>query len=68
MKRTMQIISLAALCLTIFPSALFYAGRMELDTVKSLMLWATAAWFIVTPFWMGREAENPQPREHRSCE
>ena len=55
MKQLSLIISLVALCLTVFPALLFFSGRMELDTVKSIMTWATVAWFITTPFWMERK-------------
>ncbi len=63
MKQALQIISLIALCLTIFPALLFFAGQMELDMVKWLMLAATAVWFIATPLWMGREEQSPQTSE-----
>ena len=55
MRFVLPLLSIVALCLTVFPSLLFFAGRMELDTVKWLMLAATVAWFIATPLWMGRE-------------
>ncbi len=63
MKQALQIISLIALCLTIFPALLFFAGQMELDAVKWLMLAATAVWFIATPLWMGREEQSQQAAE-----
>jgi len=55
MRKILILVSLLALALTIGPPALFLAGHMDLDTVKILMLIATVAWFVVTPFWMGRE-------------
>jgi hypothetical protein len=61
MRRILQIVSWAALAGTILPSCIFLAGRMELDTVKTLMFAATIAWFVATPLWMfGRtdEASN----------
>ena len=58
MRQLLQIISLIALCLTVFPALLFFSGRMELDTVKSIMAWAAVVWFIAAPLWMGREPEN----------
>ena len=60
MRQALQIISVIALCLTVFPSLLFFAGMMELDRVKWLMMAATVAWFIATPLWMGREEKNQQ--------
>lgn len=50
----LKIISLVALLLTIFPSLLFMAGTLNLDTVKWLALAGTLIWFAVTPLWMGR--------------
>ena len=63
MKQALQMMSLIALCLTVFPALLFFAGKMELDTVKWLMLVATAVWFVATPLWMGREEQSPQAAE-----
>ena len=52
MKRTAQVVSLAALAGTILPPVLFFAGRMDLETMKWAMLVATVAWFAATPLWM----------------
>jgi hypothetical protein len=51
----LQIISWVALALAVVPSALFLAGRMELDQVKWLMLLGAIVWFAVTPFWMDKK-------------
>ncbi len=58
MRRSLQIISWLALAGTILPSCIFLAGRMELDTVKTLMLAATIAWFVATPLWMFGPADE----------
>ena len=52
MKRAAQVVSLAALAGTILPPVLFFAGRMEIDTMKLAMLVAAVAWFAATPVWM----------------
>ncbi len=57
-RRTLQGISWLALGLTILPSMLYLAGRMELDPAKWLMLLATIVWFVITPLWMGREVNE----------
>jgi hypothetical protein len=54
MKRAAQLVSLAALAGTILPPVLFFAGRMELDPMKTWMLVSAAAWFAATPLWMKR--------------
>jgi hypothetical protein len=46
MRPILQIISLLALIALTLPSVLFLAGRMELDTVKWIMVLATIVWFI----------------------
>ena len=52
MKRAAQVVSLAALVGTILPPVLFFAGRMDIETMKWAMLVATIAWFAATPLWM----------------
>ena len=52
MKRAAQVVSLAALVGTILPPVLFFAGRMDIETMKGAMLVATVAWFAATPLWM----------------
>ena len=60
MRPILQILSLAALLLTVLPSVLFFAGKLELDAVKQWMLLATLLWFVVTPLWMGRVAAKTE--------
>lgn len=52
MKRAAQVVSLAALAGTILPPVLFFAGRMDIETMKGAMLVAAIAWFAATPLWM----------------
>ncbi len=40
---------------TIIPPLLFLLGTLPLDQCQGIMLIATLAWFVVTPFWMGRK-------------
>lgn len=58
MRNILKIISLLALVVTIVPSILFFSGYegFNLEKVKSCMLISTLVWFVVTPFWMGRES------------
>lgn len=62
MRSILQIVSLLALIALTLPSILFLAGRMELDTVKWLMLIATIVWFIIATPWMWKDngAENQE--------
>jgi len=60
MRSILQIVSLLALIGLTLPSIIFLAGRMELDTVKWLMLLATIVWFVAaTPLmWKDNGAEK----------
>jgi hypothetical protein len=55
MRPILQIVSLLALIALILPSIIFLAGRMELDTVKWLMLLFTIVWFVVATPWMWKD-------------
>ena len=57
-----KIISLLALVALTLPSILFLAGRMELNTVKWIMILATIVWFVVvTPsMWKNNGSEQQQ--------
>ncbi len=59
-RRIIQIISWLALIGTIVPSALYLAGRIDLDQSKWLLLVATIVWFVTAPLWIGR---GPKERE-----
>ena len=63
MRKIAMWLSIVALAATVTPSALFLAGRMELDAVKSATLWATVAWFVVAFFWIygTKPSEIDQP-------
>jgi hypothetical protein len=56
MRPILQIVSLLALIALTLPSIIFLAGcRLELDTVKWLMLLATIVWFVVATPWMWKD-------------
>ena len=55
MRSILQIISLLALIALTLPSVLFLAGRLELDTVKWIMLLATVVWFVAATPWMWKD-------------
>ena len=62
MRAILKIVSLLALIALTLPSILFLAGRLELDTVKWIMLVATIVWFVVvTPsMWKDNSHEQQQ--------
>ena len=62
MKHMAKYIALVSLVLLIVPSAMFLADRMELQTVKTVMLIATIIWFIFATVWMWKN-NNTQPQE-----
>ncbi len=49
------IVSLLSLVALMLPSILFLAGRMELATVKWVMLLATVVWFAAATPWMWKQ-------------
>ena len=56
MRPILQIVSLLALIILTLPSVIFLAGyRMDLDTVKWLMLLATIVWFVAATPWMWKD-------------
>lgn len=55
MRLILQIVSLLSLVAVVLPSILFLAGRLELDTVKWLMLLATIVWFVTASMWMWKD-------------
>ena len=55
MINTTKLISLIALCATILPSMLAFAGMLNANIVNWTALLGTIVWFAVTPLWMGRE-------------
>lgn len=55
MNRILQIVSLLALVALTLPSVIFLAGRMELNTVKWLMILATIVWFVAATPWMWKD-------------
>jgi len=55
MRSILQIVSLLALIALTLPSVLFLAGRMELDTVKWIMILPTIVWFVAATPWMWKD-------------
>ena len=55
MRTILQIVSLLALIGLTLPSIIYLAGRMELNTVKWLMLLASIVWFIAATPWMWKD-------------
>ena len=62
MRSILKIISLLALIALTLPSVIFLAGKLELNTVKWIMLLATIVWFVAATGWMwkdnGAEQQN----------
>ncbi len=55
MRSILKIISLLALIALTLPSALFLAGRLELNMVKWIMFLATIVWFVTAAPWMWKD-------------
>ena len=52
MRTMFIVISVLSLVVLMVPSILFLAGRMDLDTVKWIMLAATVVWFVAATPWL----------------
>ncbi len=48
MRTIIKIIGYLGIIILIFPSILFLAGKMELDSVKTVMIVATIIWFAAS--------------------
>ena len=58
LRRVLQTISWLACVGTVLPALLFFLDRISLPQVQFWMLVMALAWFLVTPWWMGR-AQTP---------
>lgn len=54
----LKILSAIGLILTLVPSFLVFAGVIDLECNKTLMLAGTILWFITAPFWMNQKREE----------
>jgi hypothetical protein len=63
MHSILKIVSLLSLVVLVLPSVLFLAGRMELDTVKGIMIAASIVWFVSAAGWMWKEPPEPDKEE-----
>jgi len=61
MRPILQVVSLLALIALTLPSIIFLAGRLELNTVKWIMLLATVVWFVAATPWMWKDNSADQP-------
>ncbi len=61
MRPILQVVSLLALIALTLPSIIFLAGRLELNTVKWIMLLATIVWFVAATPWMWKDNSSDQP-------
>ena len=52
MRTILIVVAVLSLVLLMLPSILFLAGRMELDTVKWIMMAATIVWFATATPWL----------------
>ena len=52
MRTILIVVAVLSLVLLMLPSVLFLTGRMELDTVKCIMMGATIVWFAVGTPWL----------------
>ena len=58
MRSILKIISYIGLLLTVVPAFLVFAGVIELNFHKTLMVIGTLLWFFTAPFWMNKETHT----------
>ncbi len=58
LKLLLKIISFLGLFLTVIPSFFVFINKIDINTDKILMLIGTAVWFIISPFWINKEAKT----------
>ncbi|ARN57848.1 hypothetical protein [Sedimentisphaera salicampi] len=51
----LKIISFSSLFMLIVPAVMFFAGRIELEQMKTVMFIATVLWFLTASPWMWKE-------------
>ena len=56
MRRLAQLISMLALVAVLVVATLFFTDSLSLAATQQALLGVTIMWFLVTPFWMGRDA------------
>ncbi len=66
MRQIAKYFALLMLIVLIAPSVLFLTGRMELETVKTVMLVATVLWFVSAALWMWHEEPPAQSQTDQS--
>jgi hypothetical protein len=57
MKIILRLLSLIGLLLTVVPSLMVFAGKIDMASHKNLMLMGTLTWFATAPFWIGRKSQ-----------
>lgn len=58
LKLLLRIVSYIGLCLTLIPSFFVFIDKIDIGTNKILMLIGTVVWFIISPFWINKEAKT----------
>ncbi len=63
MKSVVLLLAILCLVANVAPAVLFLAGRIELTSAKTAMIWATAAWYVVggVLVYGGKEPELDYP-------
>lgn len=58
MKKTLVIISITGLGLTVIPAFLVLNGTLAWESHSALMILGMILWFGSSPFWMGKSSEK----------
>jgi hypothetical protein len=63
-KTIFKVMAMLALGVLIYPPILLLAGAYSLERVQWIMLTATLAWFVSAFFWLGRDHNRSEDRDH----
>ncbi|MEO1616357.1 MAG: hypothetical protein AAFV88_10945 [Planctomycetota bacterium] len=56
---TLKLVSWICLALVLVPSVLAASGILGLGSIKIVALIGTIGWFATTPFWLGKDPDEP---------
>lgn len=54
MKAILKVFSYVGLALSLIPGLLVFAGRIELETSKNILIAGMLMWFLTAIFWIER--------------
>jgi hypothetical protein len=60
LKVIIRILAIAGLVMTILPSILHFAGRLDMQAMKTWMAAGMFLWFLTGSFWLGKKSKEEE--------